>query len=113
MPPPVRGDDRLDLASSGKSRSEPNARGRMRAGGARASRGGRGRRSMEVGRDYRELGLHPPTIDEDVRSLIRLRNSALCKRSRSDPCHPEAAMMFQACACCEFSTRPIPDSNQA
>ena len=50
-------DDRLDISSSGKSRSDP---ARMRA---RAGQRGRGRHSLDVARDLKRS----PTIDEDVR----------------------------------------------
>ena len=53
-------DDRLELSSSGKSRSDP---ARMRA---RAGQRGRGRQSLDVGRDLKR-GLTNPTIDENVR----------------------------------------------
>ena len=55
---PLR-DDRLDISSSGKSRSDP---ARMRA---RAGQRGRGRQSLDVGRDLKR-GLTNPTIDENV-----------------------------------------------
>ena len=50
-------DDRLDISSSGKSRSDP---ARMRA---RAGQRGRGRQSLDVARDLKRS----PTIDENVR----------------------------------------------
>ncbi len=53
---PLR-DDRLDISSSGKSRSDP---ARMRA---RAGQRGRGRQSLDVARDLKRS----PTIDENVR----------------------------------------------
>ena len=53
---PLR-DDRLDISSSGKSRSDP-ARMRVRAG-----QRGRGRQSLDVARDLKRS----PTIDENVR----------------------------------------------
>ena len=52
---PLR-DDRLDISSSGKSRSDP---ARMRA---RAGQRGRGRQSLDVARDLKRS----PTIDENV-----------------------------------------------
>ena len=56
-------DERLDISSSGKSRSDP---ARMRA---RAGQRGRGRHSLDVGRDLKR-SLTNPTIDENVRDSL-------------------------------------------
>ncbi len=52
-------DDRLDISSVGKCRSDP---ARMRAGNRQR---GRGRHSLDIGRDLKRA----PTIDETVRAL--------------------------------------------
>ena len=58
---PLR-DERLEISSSGKSRSDP---ARMRA---RAGQRGRGRQSLDLARDLKR-SLANPTIDENVRGL--------------------------------------------
>ena len=66
-------DDCLDISTVGKCRSDP---ARMRAGNRQR---GRGRHSLDIGRDLKRA----PTIDETVRSLhpslhvLRLHAQAL------------------------------------
>lgn len=56
-------DDRLDLSASGKCRSDP---ARLRAQGRQR---GRGRHSLDIGRDLKRT-MTNPTIDENVRPHI-------------------------------------------
>lgn len=65
--PPMPRDDRLDLGSSGKSRSDPARTRSLRAGGAR----GRGRHSIDLGHDLKRA-MAAQTIHEDVRTLMHL-----------------------------------------
>lgn len=64
-------DDRLDLSSSGKSRSDP-ARGRMRANNR-----SRGRHSIDLGRDLKKH-MAAETIDENVRQHLLIGISLQC-----------------------------------
>jgi hypothetical protein len=65
--PPMPRDDRLDLGSSGKSRSDPARTRSLRTGGAR----GRGRHSIDLGHDLKRA-MAAQTIHEDVRTTIYL-----------------------------------------
>lgn len=58
-------DDRLDLSASGKCRSDP---ARLRAQGRQR---GRGRHSLDIGRDLKRT-ITNPTIDENVWPYIFL-----------------------------------------